>query len=98
VVEEDRDVVVVAELAGGGEGAEDDRVQVGDVVQVEDQPQGPDAAHGVDQGAAMLDGVGGVEDTVGLDDERAIRAGVDVDRHTGHRVTFRSPGLSERLG
>jgi hypothetical protein len=40
VVEEDRDVVVVAELAGGGEGAEGDRVQVGDVVQVEDQPQG----------------------------------------------------------
>jgi hypothetical protein len=98
VVEEHRDVVVVAELAGGGEGAEADRVEVGDVVQVEDQSQGPEAAHGVDQGTALLDRVRGVQDTVGLDDQRAIRAGVDIDRRTGHRFTFRSPDLSERLG
>ena len=60
VVEEDCDVMVVAELAGGGEGAEVDRIQAPDAEQVEDQSRRAQATHGVDEGAAQLGGAAAV--------------------------------------
>ena len=51
VVEEDRNPVDVAELAGCDEGAEVDGIKVLQVTQVDDQPQGTHSPHGVHEAA-----------------------------------------------
>jgi hypothetical protein len=88
--------MIVAEVTGGGERADVDRVEVVDVLQVQDQPQRPEPAHRVDQGVAQLDGGLGTEDAVRPDDETAVGSGYDIDRWFGHRVAFRHLLFSER--
>jgi hypothetical protein len=55
VVEEDRDVVVVAQVAGGGNGSEVDRVEFLHVGEFQDQPQGPGMANRLNQNPAKSD-------------------------------------------
>ncbi|MET7806576.1 hypothetical protein [Micromonospora chersina] len=74
MIEEDRDLMVVAEVTGGRESAEVDRVEVLDVGQVHDQTQGPRVPDDPDQCAAQPDGVRGVEDAVRV--ETRVPSGV----------------------
>ena len=96
VVEENGDLMIVTEVAGGGEGADVDRVEVVHVPQVQDQPQRPQAPHRMDQGVAQLDSGFGAKRAVRPDDESAVRTGYDIDRWFGHRVAFRYLLFSER--
>ncbi|GGL08260.1 STAS domain-containing protein [Mangrovihabitans endophyticus] len=98
VIQEDRDTMIIAEMARRGEGAEVDGIDVAHILQIQDQPQRPDVANGVNQGAAQLDRVAVVQDAVRLDDERAIGAGLHVDRAAGHRAAFRYPLFSGLSG
>jgi hypothetical protein len=83
MVEKDRDLMVVAEPAGGGEGAEADRVEFLHLGEVHDQAQWPGVTDGVDEGVPEADRGLRVEGAAQPDDKRAVGGGIDVDRFDG---------------
>jgi len=76
-INEDGDAMIVGDVAGG-DAANVDRVDAGHIAKVEDEPQGADFAYGIHQSLLKLDGLVGPDTSMGLQNEAAVRKGVDL--------------------
>jgi hypothetical protein len=97
-IEKDRDMMIIAQLACGDEGAQVDGVQCPDIEQIKHQAQRPFAPDRLDDGAPQVNRILRVQVTTRMDDECAVRSGIDGDRGTGHRVAFRNLTFSATSG